>query len=769
MQGSRVLRSLFVVGPAVAGLAFSGIGVPGVGGADTKPPPSAAPDKAKADVMGKLPISFEANQGQTDPRVKFMSRSANGTLFVTPNEAVLSLPAQAAMSAKADNKADPAPSVLRMKVLGGNPDAPVTGANELPGKINYLDADPAKAHVNVPTYARTETKAVYPGIDMAWYGKGSSMEYDFIVAPGADPSTIALGFEGAKGLRVDKGGDLVMNVGGQEVRQHKPVLYQETAGKKTTVPGRFVLGRDDQVGFSVGSYDASKALVIDPRIVWSTYLGASGAFLSAMDLDSAGNVYVSGTATSDGDFPFLNAYDSSLGEYGGDVFVSKFTSDGRALVYSTFLGGQYNANPGPLAIDGTGSAYIANTSIGTIPTTPGAYQETPAGGGNRSRITKLSPDGSTLTYSTWFNPAAGRASVYALDVDAAGTIHFGGQISFDDATQAMPATFGAVQETCVVTQYGDCAAAYLAKLNPSGNGSADLTYFTYLGSGYHTTNDIEVDESGVAYMTGTASGGDFLTTAGAYARDTDDPGWGDVSVMMLNPVGGGLSDLVYSTVIGGEGGDYPAKVAKGPDGSIYVSGTTAAPSAAEVGFPVTPGAFQTTSIKQYAGTSDLFMIKVNPDPDDPNAGAGDPDDLLYSTLLGSAFADGAGGLAVDANGWAYVGGWTSASTYPVTPNRLQKRCGCFYDFGEFSPADAVISVVNPDPDDPSGDGRDEDDLLFSTWLGGTGGENVGDVELDSRNRIVVAGNGGSIRTTKNAFNRAGSSSTWVAKIDAAIE
>lgn len=762
MSRSGLFRSLFVVGPTIAGLAFAGFGgsLPTPGRADTKAqPPPAAADLAKANPLGKLPLSFEVNQGQTDPQVKMLSRSASATMFLTPNAAVLSLPA------KGDKAED---SVLRMKLLGANPDAQVSGSKELPGKINYLNADPAKSHTNVPTFARAESKGVYPGIDMAWYGKGSNLEYDFIVAPGADPAAIQLGFEGAKGLRIDRSGDLVMKVGGREVRQHKPVLYQEFAGKKTAVPGRFVLGRNNQVSFSVGSYDATKPLVIDPVLVWSTLLGGSGGEGGGgLELDSAGYVYVAGSTSAD--FPFKNAMDSTPGAWGGDIFVTKLTPNGSALVYSTYLGGDYSEFA-TLAIDGAGRAYVTGRSFG-FPTTPGAY-ETAATSGNV--IAKLSLDGSRLEYSTYFPRAS---SLDALDVDHAGEIYVGGYVEMSPHASAPLGTPGAYQETCVNTD-DYCSDAFVAKLRTGGLGKDDLAYYTYLGGNFYSENtkDIEVDADGVAYLVGTSYAyGSFPTTAGAYSRQ---PGGGwqeDIWVAKLRASGGGADDLLYSTRLGGELSDYASKVVKGPDGSIYVTGSTLSNAASGRDFPVTPGAVQTESIGAYPGEdSDAFLVRINPDPDDPtptDTTDGDPDDLLYSTRLGGAYFDSGSGLAVDGKGLAYLAGTTNSSSFPITPNRLQRRCGCFYNFHDNS-NDAFIAVVNPDPDNPNGGTGDRDDLLFSSWLGKDGTDGASDLELDSKGKMVVAGGTGSadFPTTKGVVQRThgGESDAWIAKIDAAL-
>src|SRR2546426_1585846 len=277
-------------------------------------PPTETPQASKPQVLaayGKLPLSFEANQGQTDPKAKFLSRGRGYTLFLTSTEAVLTLTkADAHAKRRISGEArlvEPekrAGTVLRMKFLGANPTPRVTGVEELRGRSNYfIGNDPAKWRANVPTYAKVEYRGIYPGVNLVYYGNQRQLEHDFVVSPGADPKAITLAFEGMDGVAIDGLGDLVLRADGGGVRLRKPFVYQEQDGQRAVIPTRYVLKAERQVAFEVAAYDATKPLIIDPVLAYSTYLGGSGGdqgFGGAVD--AVGNAYVTGFAGSS-DFP----------------------------------------------------------------------------------------------------------------------------------------------------------------------------------------------------------------------------------------------------------------------------------------------------------------------------------------------------------------------------------------------------------------------------------------------------------------------------------
>src|SRR5437879_378348 len=382
------------------------------------PGPASKPDDAVRvrviEAFGKLPLSFEANRGQTDSRVRFLSRNLQHTLLLAQTEAVLVFitrehPEGSERQGARAKLGQPRPAtrtVLRMTFLGANPDACVTGREELPGKANYfIGNDPAGWRTNVPTYARVHYEDLYPGIDLVYYGNQRQLEYDFVVRPGADPRRIALGFRGAQRLEVDPQGDLVLHTAAGAIRQRKPIVYQEVAGRRVEIPGDYVLRDGQRVGFHVAAYDTSLPLIIDPTLSYSTYLGGTGFDEGrgiAVDA-TTGEAYVTGF-TDSFDFPTVRASQTTFAGGSGDAFVTKLNATGSALVYSTYLGGKGFDTGFGIAVDSMGQAYVTgSTNSADFPTTTGAFQAViggPAEGPVDAFLTKLNPAACVLSYST---------------------------------------------------------------------------------------------------------------------------------------------------------------------------------------------------------------------------------------------------------------------------------------------------------------------------------------------------------------------------------
>jgi len=647
-----------------------------------------------AQAYGQLPLSFESNRGQTDAQVLFLARGSGSSLFITPTEAVLSLGGS---------------STVRMQLIGANPAAAAVGLVKLPGVSNYLIGnDPSLWHTNVPSFARVQEQGVYPGVDLTYYGNQRQLEYDFTVAPGADPGAIKLSFQGADSTTLDAQGNLVLHTTGGDVVEHAPVLYQESGGVRQPVSGRYAIGADGRVGFAAGAYDAGKPLVIDPTLSYSTYLGGNGPgtyYNTYTDgagfgiaVDATGAAYVTGSTTS-ADFPTADPLQPTKGGGSGPVVVvSKFDPSGRALVYSTFLGG---AKPGfafadasagsAIAVDAAGNAYVTGRTAGTFPTV-NALQPAYGGGKTDAFVAKLNAAGSSLVYSTFLG---GRGSDYGngIAVDAAGNAYVTGQtVSPDFPTRnALQPAFGG--------NINGYTNAFVAKLNAAGS---SLVYSTYLGGVSNISseagNAIAVDAAGNAYVTGTAAAG-FPTTPGALQPSM--PGLTNAFVTKLNTSG---SALVYSTFLGGGSGNGLAVDAAG---SAYVTGS---PGSAD--FPTTPGAFRRTP-------GGIFVTKLTP------SGSG----LVYSTYLGGTGQDSASGIAVDAAGSAYVTGTTNSQDFPTVdpvqpvyggpePNRVSRVMG-----------DAFVTKFS----------SDGSSLAYSTFLGGSADDVAGGIAVDPAGSAYVTG------------------------------
>jgi hypothetical protein len=440
---------------------------------------------------GKLPLSFEANQGQTDSRVKFLSRGNGYTLFLTGDEAVFLVRGKASDVASPGSRQMPATivprasAVLRMKLVKSNPAVKVTGADELPGKSNYfIGDDPKKWCTNVPEYARIRYEGIYSGIDLVYYGHQRQLEYDFVVAPGADPHRIQFDVRGAKRISRDDTGGLVLQVGGVELRWVKPIVYQEKNGTRQEIAAHYVFRHKNRVGFMVADYDLRRPLFIDP-LVYSTYVGGSGNDEGiGIAVDGAGNAYVTGQTTST-NFPTMNPLQPANGG-GVDAFVAEINPTGSSLVYSTYLGGSGQDQAQGIVVDSSGDAYVTGFTTSTNFPTMNPLQPSNAGGGD-AFVAELNPTGSALIYSTYLGGSGSDGGI-GIAVDSLGDAYLTGQTystNFPTMNPLQPSNAGG-------------SDAFVAELNPTGSA---FVYSTYLGG---SGNDWEVASPWTAQATPTS-------------------------------------------------------------------------------------------------------------------------------------------------------------------------------------------------------------------------------------------------------------------------
>ena len=698
----------------------------------------AAPDpqpRAKlAANYGKLPISFEANRGQTDKRMSFIARGSGYGLYLNGQEAVLALhapqPKESSSGTGLQAKFHALPSfktdVVRMQLRNANPAAQPVGIDALPGTANYfVGKDPSKWLTAIPTYSRVKFSGVYPGIDVVYYGNQRQLEYDFVVAPKGDPQAIRLHFAGARKLSVIKDGDLFISAKDGQIAFHKPVIYQEKNGQRQPVEGHFTLLADRSVGFALGRYDRSQPLVIDPSLIYSTYLtgtnpdtsvaNSNGA--SAIAIDSAGNAYVTGGA-SPNDFPVTpGAFQTCC----SGAFITKFNATGTALLYSTYLGGVGSET---IAIDSQGNAYIGGSlSPGSFPVTPGALQTT-SHATNSGYVTKLNPTGTGLVYSTYLSGSV-FDQVSSIVIDGQGDAYVAGVTGSLD----FPVTPGAYQ----TGTKGAPNTAFIAELNPAGN---SLVYATYLGGSYLSgVNALALDSAENIYAIGWTYCTDFPLTPGAFQTTNEKKNNETGFITKLNSTG---TDLLYSTYLGGSQLDSLNGIEVDGSGNAYVTGGTYSPD-----FPVTAGAFQTV---RKNGVDTGFITKLNP------TGTG----LVYSTYLGgSASSRGAGdwldAIALDDTGSVYVTGVTGSADFPVTPDALQ---------AQKSGTPAFITRL-----DPSGT-----KLLYSTYIGGSAQDTGEGIAVDNKGNVYIVGKTYSkdYPVTPGAFqtvNNASYGSAFVSKLN----
>jgi hypothetical protein len=657
---------------------------------------------------GKLPLAFEANQGQFDPRVRFCSRTDGYTLFLTPDEFVVLLrephesTPRSIRSGGVDSPSMPNAAVVRMRLVGARPTDKIAGLERLPGRRNYLlGGDPKQWHTDVPVYRKVRYQGVYRGIDLVFHGTNDSPEYEFIVAPGADPGRIEIDHAGTAGVAIDDQGNLVLSTAVGKLIHKAPIAYQERDGRRELVESAYVLTGNGRVRFRLGDYDSAEPLVIDPILAYSTYLGGGSSQLGrGIAVDASGCAYITGS-TSSSDFPTTaGAFDTSVS--GTDVFVTKLNSTGTALVYSTFLGGALGNEQGSdIAVDASGCAYVTGyTYSSDFPTQPGSF-DTSHNGWSDVFVTKLNATGSALVYSGFLGGTS-------FDGYSGGD-HFGGAIAVDPSGCAyvvgftrstdFPTTAGAFDTSF----NGGSDDMFVTKVNATGSA---LEYSTYLGgsAGGGEATGVAVDSLGCAYVAGFTASSDFPTTAGAFDT-THNGGSLDAIVTKLNPAG---SALVYSTYLGGSGIDSACDLAVGADGSAYVFGATVSED-----LPTTAGAFDTT---YNGGYSDSFVTKLN------DAGSA----LVYSTFLGGSESDFGGtifggSIAVDSIGNAYLVGSTRSVDFPTTNLAVDDSHNGFADF--------YIAKMNP-----SGSA-----LLYSTYLGGTGVDEGLDIALDGQRSVYVTG------------------------------
>jgi uncharacterized protein (TIGR03437 family) len=641
---------------------------------------SSAEAAARA-AYGRLPLSFEANRGQTDPRVKFFARGGHFNCFLTDKEAVMAW-------RKRNSRA-----ALRLRWLGANPAARIEGLNETTARANYLSgSDPTQWVVNAPGYARVRYNDLYPGVDLIYYSNQGQLEYDLVVKPGADPSLLRLSVAGARSMRLLAGGDLLLRTAAGEARFQRPIIYQEVNGERREVDGRYVRRGRREIGFEIGAYDRSHELVIDPLLVYASLFGGTqDDAINAIAVDRDGAAYVTGAALSP-DFPTTpTAVQRTYNGGDTDVFVLKLNPEGSDRLYATYLGGGSNDEGFGIAVDDAGNAYVTGATFSPgFPTTQGAYRRTIASTtGSDAFVTKLNPTGSGLVYSTFLGGADDTRpddAGLAIAIDAAGNAYVAGRMhSFD-----FPTTPGAFQRGAFRGDDG-----FVTKFNPSGS---TLVYSTLIaGNGDDIVTAIALDSAGNAYLTGRTNAADFPTTPGAFQRDFSVGH--DAFVLKLNPAG---SAAVYSTFLAANRDEVGKAIAVDADGQVYVTGQTASTN-----FPTTQGSFQPSP----ATSDDVFVTKLNA----PGSA------LVYSTYIGGGGSDSGNGIAVDSAGNAYVVGGTASNDFPTTPNAFQP--------GFRSSSEAFVTKLNS-----AGSA-----LLYSTYLTGTAVDRAMGVARDRTGRIFVAG------------------------------
>ncbi|MFH1374188.1 MAG: FG-GAP-like repeat-containing protein, partial [bacterium] len=580
--------------------------------------------------------------------------------------------------------------MIKANFVGSNPNPRMVGEDILDYKCNYfIGNDPAKWRTDVPNYSAIVYEDIYSGIDLKYYGNGKQMEYDFIVSPGADPDQIMVSYEGAKSLSVDAAGRLVVETEWGTVTELKPFVYQLQNGVRTRLDSEYCLLSETAFGFVIAEgYNPEFALIIDPVLSYSTYVGGTGEdYGNSIAVDPSGAAYVTGRTLST-DFPTENPYQTD--QASTDLFVTKVSSDGSSLVYSTYLGGSSTDIGNGIAVDASGSAYVTGQTWSADFPTENPYQTYQDY--FDVFITKLSSSGDSLVYSTCLGSGSHDVGL-GIAVDTSGAAYVTGYTGSDDFPTQNPYQTDQGSDDVFVT-----------KLSSSGS---SLVYSTYLGGNNNDFGrDIRVDAAGAAYVTGYTQSTDFPTQN---PYQTDQGGW-DAFVTKLSSSG---SSLTYSTYLGGSEDDLSYGLAVDISGFAYVTGLTHSTD-----FP-TENPYQTDQ-----DTSDVFVTKFN------SSG----DSLIYSTYLGGDSTEGGEGIAVDASGAAYVTGYTYSIDFP-TENPYQTDQG---------KKDVFVTKLSS-----SGDSLD-----YSTYLGGdNNGDRGAAIVVDSSGAAYLTGTTQSgFPTTPDAYD-----------------
>ncbi|MBN1830337.1 MAG: SBBP repeat-containing protein, partial [Deltaproteobacteria bacterium] len=661
---------------------------------------AAAPPKADREnvlkAYGKLPLYFIENKGQMDSKVKFYVKTSGQTLYFTDEGIVFDLlrgEKNAGKGIEGAEKGRQTKAISKERLvfnLGfehARKGIPIEGLDRQAARINsFTGNDRSTWKTGIPTYKGVVYRGIYKGIDLKAFGNGADVEYEFIVHPGGDPRDILLTYHGIEGLAANGEGELLITTAFGELKETRPYIYQEIEGKKAVDGGFEIRGPADKsqigkfsYGFKVAAYNPSYPLVIDPILSYSTYLGGNGDdFGYGIAVDASGNAYVTG-ATDSSDFPTHNPYQGTRANL-KDVFVTKISSTGNALAYSTYLGGSGGDYGQGIAVDASGNAYVTGYTYSSDFPTHSAYQAT-HGGNCDAFVTKVSSSGSALAYSTYLG-GSGDDYGYGIAVDASGNAYVTGSVGSDDFPTQTPYQGDKKEST----------DAFATKVSSTGT---TLAYSTYLGgSGYDHGYGIAVDASGNAYVTGYTYSSDF-PTQNPYQGDI--AGEADVFATKISSTG---TTLAYSTYLGGSGDDYGYGIAVDASGNAYVAGETKSSD-----FP-TQNAYQGT----YNEFSDAFATKVS------STGT----TLAYSTYLGGRGYDCAYGIVVDASGSAYVAGVTFCSDFPTQNPHQGTIAGSL---------DAFATKVSS-----SGSA-----LSFSTYLGGSGYDSVYGIAVDASGNAYVAG------------------------------
>ena len=712
-----------------------------------------------------LPLYFEANRGQTGSSAQFIAHGNRSEFLVFPDAAELVL----GKSAGAHSFSSRA---VQMRFIGADPQAKISGVDELSGKINYfIGNNPSQWETGVPIFANVRVTDLYPGVNLVYYGNGRQLEYDFTLAPGANPNSVAIRFDGVSQITINANGDLALTVGDGQIRQPGPVIYQVVQGIRKEIRGGFKLLDAHTIGFSVGDYDHTLPLVIDPILSYSTYFGGNGNdSAAALAVDTNGFVYIAGQTTST-EFPSgkpfstPGAFQTSYPGGSNTGFVAKFDNLGTNLIYLTYLGGDVDDFASSIAVDGSGNVYLAGaTQSPNFPVTTNALNQHIAGTSAPGTgypidafVTELNSSGSNLLFSTYLGGTASDGAT-SIALDSSDNIYVTG---FTYSTN-FPVTTNAFQRQSAVTnwyyQINYNANAFVTEIAAGG---AKLLYSSYFGGiNFDAAEGVALDRSNYIYLTGFTASTNFpvknaiLQTIGANLVNgnlmngltNQIPIFSyDAFVAKFSP---GFTNLIYSTYLGGGNDDVGYAVAADGAGNAYVAGWTDSTN-----FPVTVTNLPplqnglTNNVLYGLVITNAFVAQIV--WNGTNAAIGNT-----AVFGGTNFysRDIANGLALDASGNIFVDGSTISTNFPAVDTGPD-----FLAATNAGQNDAFVIAF----------GTNFSRVIYSGSLGGAANDSAYAIAVDPADNAYIAGQTYSVNfPTNNARQTAlnGAANTFLAKL-----
>lgn len=632
-----------------------------------------------------LILNFEKNIGQTDKDIDFIIRNNASTMFLSSTKLNFIFDQENNsnnFAKKFNNQNNDAKlhSQLTMELIDANSKAKIIALEESSTKTNYL----INNKNNIKNFTKVKYESIYPGVDIVYYGNQKQLEYDFIVAPNADPNLINLAFSEATKLTINEQGDLIIDVNGQIIYQKRPDIYQYINGNRKSIKGSYKLSANNQISFQIGDYDTSKTLVIDPVIGYSTFLGGTdNDFSNAITVDNEGNTYLVGNTASI-NFPVSN-FQQQNNKGKNDLFITKIAPDGNRVIYSTYIGGSDNDFGNAIAVDSMGNVYVAGYTFSSDFPVLNGFQpkngNTIANTGGDAFILKLNAQGNALVYSTYLG-GMGDDLASSIAIDSQNNAYITGftnSANFPVANAVQSRSNGGFD-------------AFVAKLNPMGS---SLIYSTYIGgSDNDFGNAVAVDKDRNAYFVGVTDSRNFPAINPLQSTNSGDS---DGFITKISATGNIVN---FSTYFGGSSFDNITSVAVDNTNNIYLTGVTNSRDFTVV-----------NAIQSSKSTSlDAFVSKLNPTGSN----------LVYSTYLGGNGDDQANSLSLDADNNVYLTGVTTSTNFPLK-DATQKVIG-----GE---QDAFMTKLNA-----LGTALD-----FSTYVGGIGSESGLSIIVDSKANVFMTG------------------------------